>query len=167
MSRLVHYSGEPLESIRSIKQKPAPDMKPKGLWLSVEDGHGWRDWREAEDWGLRDGEIVTEITLNPDANGLWLKTSADILAFSERFVLAPDPVLGGTTFFVDWASVAAEFDGIIIAPYDWHLRLDDRVTWYYGWDCSSGCIWNKDAIASFKQLTTEEIDILRPVKETT
>ncbi len=48
---------------------------------------------------------------------------------------------------LDWAKVAEHYDGLIIAPYQWSRRYDGP-SWYYGWDCASGCIWNLDAIAA-------------------
>lgn len=47
---------------------------------------------------------------------------------------------------VNWPLIATRWDGIIIAPYQWSCRYDDRTFWYYGWDCASGCIWNLHAI---------------------
>ena len=53
---------------------------------------------------------------------------------------------------IDWAEVASKYDGIIISPYQWSLRLDMEMMWYYGWDCASGCIWNISAIKELKEV---------------
>ena len=39
--------------------------------------------------------------------------------------------------------------GIIISPYQWDCRLALESGWYYGWDCSSGCIWDISCIQDF------------------
>jgi hypothetical protein len=49
-------------------------------------------------------------------------------------------------FEIEWRKVAERFDGIIIAPYIWQRRLDLESSWYYSWDCASGCIWNASAV---------------------
>lgn len=36
------------------------------------------------------------------------------------------------------------------------MRLDNRCTWYYGWDCASGCIWDKDAIEHYYLIKEQE-----------
>lgn len=33
---------------------------------------------------------------------------------------------------IDWPQVAQHYDGIIIAPYCWEMRLDREAGWYYG-----------------------------------
>ena len=73
---------------------------------------------------------------------LWLRTVDDIDEFEADY-LEPN-----------WAPTAAQYAGVIIAPYQWERRLDgDASDWYYGWDCASGCIWNADAIASIAVLS--------------
>ena len=48
-------------------------------------------------------------------------------------------------YYIDWSSTYKNYDGIVIAPYQWNCRYGDHI-WYYTWDCASGCIWNIDAI---------------------
>lgn len=161
MTEFVHYSREPLalEALHSCKQDGRPNsIKPHGLWLSVEGegSHGWRKWCEGEQWGLANLVYRHVVTLAPDASVLTLDATRDILDFSKRFVAVQagyPPDLRDTTMFLNWPSVANEYAGLIIAPYNWSLRLDDRTSWYYGWDCASGCIWDHRAIAN---ITTGE-----------
>jgi hypothetical protein len=91
--------------------------------------------------------------LKPDANMKVITNESEIIAFdqeySEELQLAPNY----TRHTIDWKRLAADFDGIIIAPYIWSCRLPmDRTgprhkvsNWYYPWDCASGCIWNGTA----------------------
>lgn len=167
-ARLFHYTRMPLHSVSDSEQKPYGETstafdKPKGLWVSVEghDGngdemHAWPQWCIMEDF---DGSIKHnryEITLQEETRVLWISDAGGILALTARYGLsrrlsnAPSMLYqeGG----IDWAAVAEDFDGIIIAPYIWSLRLHRETSWYYGWDCASGCIWRARAIANVRQV---------------
>ena len=41
---------------------------------------------------------------------------------------------------IDWRKVAKKYDGIEINPMIYELRMM-ALSWYYGWDVASGCIW--------------------------
>ena len=150
--RLIHYTAKPfaLEQ-RRVEQSDVnewgimPIGKPCGLWLSVDDA-----WHVAAldmfgDEGLKYSSLIT---LAHDANILRLTTVCEIDDFTEQYTVAVDdkfPILGRV---IDWRRVAAEYQGIIIAPYQFSRRLTQHTFWYYGWDCASGCIWDTAAIAS-------------------
>jgi hypothetical protein len=38
------------------------------------------------------------------------------------------------------------------------LQLDEFTSWYYGWDCASGCIWDVDAIERVTLATATPLD---------
>lgn len=48
---------------------------------------------------------------------------------------------------ISWKKVRKNYDGIIIAPYQWDCRNASETTWYYPWDCASGCIWNLEKVS--------------------
>jgi len=151
---LLHYSSKPIAAVRSTVQR-AGDNKPRGLWLSVEGEGDWREWCEAESYGDPSKQLCYVTTLAPRAKVLRLATPAAVLRFAKRYACDPfmGPMAGHTMYArlsIDWASVAAKYDGIIIAPYHWTLRHDRRVAWYYSWDCASGCIWNRRAVAALE-----------------
>lgn len=157
MTRLVHFSPSPLGAIRSVDQLPEPHMKPKGLWVSVEgDGNGWLDWCKAEHFELERWTHAHEITLRDGALVLWLKGPYAIDDFTRKFKATPEYLKGQDFdhrgYYINWQAVAAEYPGIIIAPYCWPRRLYDGTGWYYGWDCASGCIWDASAIESVRLL---------------
>jgi hypothetical protein len=131
----THYSRE------SEPFTPHPVMwqqqrdKPLGLWYEV-DGD-WRRWVEDErlDW-LKDRTLHRLIL--GDENILKLRGAGGLDDFTEQYrVPSPDPLWLSSR--IDWPRVADEYDGIEIAPYVWSRRLE--LSWYYGWDCASGCIW--------------------------
>lgn len=147
--KLIHFSTSYVTHVDSTPQTIDGNMKPRGLWLSVEgSGDGWSWWCRSEQYRIHCLKRKTEIILKPDANILRLETTVDILDFTEEY-LQPflKPTLSSLTMHIDWKRVADKYQGIIISPYNWHLRLDHRASWYCGWDCASGCIWDAEAIA--------------------
>lgn len=151
--RLLHYSGNPLRCVRSRQQNVYPDLKPNGLWVSVEGPDDWKHWCEAERFHPENLTRAYEITLAPDANILHLSSAAEIEAFHQkhRVKLAAD----ASGAYIDWHKVAQNHQGIIIAPYQWELRFCIELIWYYAWDCASGCIWNAKVIADVRPISTE------------
>lgn len=144
MADLIHFSKDPLLTVddtpqtkRSIESRDKPD----GLWVSVEDGCGWSDFCRSEQWGSCN--FANKIQLAEDANLLWIRNDRELLEFNDKWVLHKEyPRNNG----IRWPDLAIKYDGIFIVPYSWDLRLDNRLPWYYGWDCSSGCIWHARAI---------------------
>lgn len=158
MLRYFHYSQAMLvRPIRSVDQNVTADRfigKPTGLWLSAErDGgdDGWADWCIAEHWGTERLVKRAEVFLRPGHRVLHIDTPNGVLEFARRYFTPPRPGDAhdlALSYFrsPDWRKVAIEHQGVIIAPYAWQLRLDPEVSWYYGWDCASGCVWDADAI---------------------
>jgi len=113
---------------------PMAYAKPIGFWYSV-DGD-WERWCESEQPDWLKGRYVHEVKLGEEDMVL-IRDTLSLDLFHEKYFKG-DRWTGG----IDWPSVAAEFDGIEIAPYQWGRRLDGNCSrWYYGWDCASGCIW--------------------------
>lgn len=142
------------ERICNWAAKQEIHFKPKGLWYSV-DGNddGWKDWCLNEQFRLEKLTPVT--TLEIDRRRMVIiRTGQEIEAFHQRFSAVP-PWYGKSPEFllplhyIDWLRVASEYDGIEIAPYLWSHRLDGpEHSWYYSWDCASGCIWRPAAVQS-------------------
>lgn len=142
---LVHFSAEPLvfDNTRTYDQPPLRGYgKPRGLWLSDDSEHGWKQWCESEDWNLGGFEYRTPFVITTGANVLTLRNMSNLLSFDDEYGAEAGYGIRG----IDWARVAADYDGILITPYIWEARLDGAVSWYYGWDCASGCFWNLSAI---------------------
>lgn len=143
--RLLHYSAAPLLSVDDRDHELYPDHKPQGLWFSV--GEAWKDWCEAERFGLDRLLHVSPIVLGRGAKILRLRNPAALDKFTAAY---RTPLLPGTdlrSFVIDWPKVSESYDGIVIAPYQWRRRLSIEAFWYYGWDCASGCIWRRRAVA--------------------
>ena len=142
---LSHYSDNPVLSPSSIKQKDDADMKPQGLWLSVDGPDDWASWCESEKFRDIEDQYQHRVELTSSANILRITNSDELRDFHSKYVAGQEG-RPWERYAVDWSRVATGSQGIIIAPYIWSERLGD-IGWYYGWDCASGCIWDKDAIA--------------------
>lgn len=145
---LLHYSAKPLGEIRDAAEQPPAHFKPVGLWVSVEGPDDWPSWCMSEQWGLESLRYAHEIDLHPAAKILHLKNASDIDSMKRYYrTSAQAPPQDAPSYHsIDWRPVAEEYDGIIIAPYNWNRRLHHQTSWYYTWDCASGCIWRACAI---------------------
>jgi hypothetical protein len=143
MDGLTHFTAKPFEfdPTRTYEQS-ARNMKPRGLWLSVDGEHNWEQWCRSEEYGLGGLEHRTRVFFEPGSRILSLSTEADLLAFTVAY--------GGKMtrefLWIDWPRVATEWDGMVISPYQWSLRYSGQVSWYYTWDCASACVWNLAAV---------------------
>jgi len=155
--KYVHFSKEPLiyKNLKNRQQskKASAFGKPNGLWFSDEGAEeSWLWWCKGEKFGLERFKFANELLID-FSNVLCLKNINDLLQFSDKYSIF-DPLLEMNA--IDWTSVASRYVGIMITPYQWDLRFDKKVEWYYPWDCASGCIWNKTAI---HRISTMEFDI--------
>lgn len=143
---LVHYAAKPVTKLQLVTQISIPFFKPHGLWLSVEgNGDGWKDWCEGEKFNLSALSYAHDVVLSPKANILRLSKADDIYSFGSEF---PANESNSFRMHIDWPAVARKYQGIIIAPYIWEVRLEPSAGWYYAWDCASGCVWDVAAIES-------------------
>jgi hypothetical protein len=159
---LIHYSAEPLGPLYSNTSQSEPDnyfQKPNGLWVSVEGVDGWREWCESEGFERARLTVANIIELKPDANLLHLTSAQELDEFTNDYgilgTLAKSHPGLFTSPTIDWDRVAQKYQGIIIAPYQWSRRFAENTSWYYGWDCASGCIWNVDAIQNISSSPVE------------
>jgi hypothetical protein len=154
---LIHYGDEPLGALRRTAQKPEAGCfskfdKPRGLWVSVLGRMDWASWCRAERFRATRRQFASRIHLAPNARVLRVAGEAGIDAFSAEFGFEHRWHPNYVDTVIDWAKVAATYQGIIIAPYVWERRLHDGSDWYYPWDCASGCIWNPAAVECVEPL---------------
>jgi len=157
MSRLIHYADKPLTAVHSVQQGGADDyrpFKPKGLWVSVEGDDDWPSWCKSEGFALEKLACATEVVLRDAASILWIKDADELDRFSEEYAYDPFamPLAMRNKMAARWWVVAERWQGIIIAPHIYSRRLSPQHSWYYSWDCASGCIWDGDAVAELRQL---------------
>lgn len=155
---LAHYAAEAnAPTLRYRDQTPlterrfaSPFDKPSGLWVSDDADFGWLDWCVGEGFRLHQLAARWSVVLCAPAQILWLTTSADLDAFTQRYGrLVGDSPLQCPV--VDWAAVAADHAGVVVTPYQWTRRLHPPTMWYYGWDAAGGCIWDPAVIARLER----------------
>lgn len=147
--RLVHFSSRHVPIIRDEEQETRFPLgsfeKPKGLWVSDEDSElGWHAWCKAEQFGLDRFTHTHDVYLKENSNILLLQSAEDIDMFTEQYKTDLSDIYGENARYFDginWHRVAENHNGILITPYIWERRLERNTSWYYGWDCASGCIW--------------------------
>lgn len=154
--RLIHYSEQPLVNVYSREHgQGAGCYKTPGLWVSVEGDDDWVAWCRSEGWGIESFKHATEIVLASSAKVLHLEGETALDGFTEEFVNGRGPIWHRE---VDWQAVRARWQGIIIAPYVWSRRLAGHTSWYYGWDCASGVIWDADAVGELRPAEVPQFD---------
>ena len=155
--RLIHYSAHPIAALDdafSYATRPTGFHKPQGLWVSV--GEEWREWCEAEGFSLESLAHEHRVVLHPHANILRLRSAEDLDAFTKQYEtpMLPERPREKWNLAIDWAAVRVAHQGVVIAPYIYARRYD--LSWYYGWDCASGCIWDLAAIAAIDPIANSE-----------
>lgn len=151
--RLIHYSPKKIDALESQKYDQYEikfQSKPNGLWFSVEGLDGWKEWCKGEKTFLDRLRFSYEIILKEKTNIIHLKTPEEIFSFTKKYPLKKRGYDSDSdTSELDWVEIKTNYQGIIISPYQWDCRLALESGWYYGWDCSSGCIWDISCIQDF------------------
>lgn len=157
MTEYLHFARGPIERLDRTWKYGADCYtdKPAGLWVSVEDGDGWADYCHREDYRLDGLTYAHEVTLTPGARILRISDTAGIDAFTATYDKL-DSRHWKAGWEIDWTRVAHEYQGIVIAPYQWQRRGAAHTFWYYTWDCSSGCIWDLNAIHDFQPVAVAQ-----------
>lgn len=144
---LSHYHRTPVVLNRSevYEQKTGP--KPNGLWVSVDGEMDWKAFCQGENFRTERLATRHKVTLAPDASIWYIQEPSHFNGVPAQPLLSTMPNL---KFDIPWKRIAQDWQGVIIAPYQWGLRMAPGFEWYYGWDCASGCIWDLSAIDKFE-----------------
>ena len=138
------------------------DCKPRGFWVSCETGikndTSWEKWCKIEGYSPERLKYKHEIKLNEKAHLKTIKSPEEIQQFTNQYLENPLPTIPQLKFCtaINWTKVSEVYDGILIYPYQWSMRLNDECFWYYPWDCASGCIWDLDIITSIELINQED-----------
>src|SRR3990167_3568080 len=154
--RLIHYSKTPLTAVRSTRHNAhlVGAYKTSGLWVSVEGDDDWLNWCRGESWGLDGFSHATEVILSKDAEIMHLKNASQIDKFTNEFRPKNRPEWDRS---LNWPAIRKRWQALIIAQYCWSRRLSTHTSWYYGWDCASGVIWNAKAVVSVMAITPPDL----------
>lgn len=158
--KMYHASPIPftLNEFREYEQIPGFN-KPTGLWVSPwnpeEDTNGWMDWLKYEGY-LDDGSSKNDI-FHPKY--LYELDIMDPDEETDLFYWRIDNPERARTFLeshrdwdypntCNWNMIARSSDAIIVTdPNYWWSKAPDM---FYGWDCTSMCIFSLDIIRSIK-----------------
>ena len=158
--KLIHYSDSPLKKVWTIVQYEPEHIseydKPNGLWVSVIGEGDWLSWCQSENFYTSSMKWENEIVLKKENKVLHLSNRKELLEFQEENGLKSS---WSNRYGIDWIKVSKKYQGLIIAPYDYESRWD--ISWYYTWDCASGCIWDSDAVG---EVVSEETKVIRSEK---
>lgn len=161
----LKYSDRPIllgEQVSRDQHAPVTCYgKPNGFWITDDTEDSWRSWCISEQFDLEQLTHVHQVELD-ERHIKILRTLDEIAEFNWQFsVTIPFPFHDKC---IDWPEVARQYDGLIITPYQWSIRLDRDYSWYYIWDCASGCIWNAAAIRAIKLLFIDN-DVVKAKRE--
>lgn len=139
----IHASKESIVHLESTSQFFARPNKPCGLWLSHDNGFNWKSWCEQEQFPYGAHEYA--VTIDSSANIACLDSLLSVETFFQQFSLGD--------FSINWEEVAKNYDGIYVAAHVISLAFDfDCAAFLYGWDLTSMCIWNADAVKTFEKI---------------
>lgn len=158
---LSHYTEKPIKILRSTEQPGrqhgwAAQPKPHGLWVSVDGDDDWVSWCESENFATGDKHHYRIHLARPESI-LWATDALDVRCISERYDKPMNLSYVRRGHYIDWQRIAAEYAGIVIAPYQWSCGLAEDTHWYYSWDCASGCIWDATAIDRIELLGVRSV----------
>jgi hypothetical protein len=118
---------------------PEHSIKPRGLWYSI--GDEWIEWvrKNMPEWehSYNHTIVVDESKL------LIISTFIELEAFISAYKK--------DEYNIDWKAIRSRYMGIEFRNYgDIRHRTFDKFnilyTFYWGLDCSCGCIWNMNCI---------------------
>ncbi len=131
-------------------------FKPNGLWYECQEDSS--EWEEFCEYGLGGYKSRYDQKYNVKLNHheiLFIPDEHHFEKFYEMYnVPHPADPDGHKGFdrMIDWPKVAEHYAGIEICPYLDSKRHDDLSFWYYGWDVSSGCVWDPKGIQKLEKL---------------
>lgn len=146
--RYLHYSQSMVDQGRlySVSNTNRVASKPAGLWISKEGNKDWETYARRY-LSIECLRYVHEVKFFAGIPLLRIETKKALVEFTEKYGCED------STFNIKWDIVARKYQGIIIAPYQEKALEIPELRWYYGWDCASGCIWNKFAIKELKLIS--------------
>lgn len=153
MTERNHYTTEQDWKIRFCSYIQRVSDKPSGLWYSV--GTAWFDWAKDNLWDESQSahkRILYKLKIDK-TNILVLNNYKAIIDFTKTYITCNNLPLKT----IIWPLVAEKYAGIELNPYDRYYRYDTPcpevdLFWLYGWDVSSGVIWDLSIIKEVQKV---------------
>ena len=152
--KYYHWSKKPIRNLEARKYQQAW-YRPNGIWFSVD--NSWIDWCSENHHGNSISDFAYELTFD----------ETDILKITELEDLKITHMRYNTPKGFDWTNIYLEYDGFVIQNHkkiaeenEQSIRENEYInsprsanakySWFYGLDCSCGCIWNIEAIQTWR-----------------
>lgn len=162
----IHFTPTEISEINDAKQTDCliPN-KPSGLWvIDREFSLGWLEYAHRHSLKSREWRFGYQIQLAEVANIKWVQSRDDMRELSARYPyqhgegeLPYSPPLA-FRYLISWASLAKDYDGIIVSPYmPWENTgaaeaMNSAAEPYSLWDFPGGCIWRERAVERVAQI---------------
>lgn len=136
-SRITNTKSFNIDLTRSYNQ--TLDNKPNGLWYAVND-----EWRKYIRGNIPHWNCPNNFSLEIDKpNMFFIDSMEDVQLFNDEYLVKQSGIFG----YIDWEKVSQRYSGIEITDFSKIRHRDNKgsytpVFWTYGWDVSSGCIWD-------------------------
>ena len=146
MKRIVNTDRIELNLAKTYPQERAV-LKPRGLWYGID--NEWIEWCKNNMVHRVKKKIIELEDINL-SKILIIENFKQLKVFSEEFSYKVDPYVN----YINWEKISKKYSGIEIQNY---YKIKEKESfpdldniWFWGWDVSSGCIWDLSIIKSFK-----------------
>ncbi len=138
------YKDDALKGDFKLNDSNALDNKPKGLWLSW--NNGWEKWSLGENFGgpaNKKDNVCLNAKLKSNLKLWCINSFNDFMEVWNKFTDKDPTIFNIITIkennFWEWLK-NKEYDGVALTDKgQWATRFK---TWLYGWDCASIVIFN-------------------------
>jgi len=150
----IHYSTSGVSAIDLSRtyQQTAEKLAfhtPNGLWVSVIGNNDWEKYCIKTDTRPENLKSEFQVLLKPDAKILYLNSKTAFEDFEKEYGYYADGVaVHGENYTLDlsikWERIISNFQGIVVPTV--LPKLYNMGLWYDTWCCTSGCIWDLQAV---------------------
>jgi hypothetical protein len=154
VSKIHSTEEKEIDLNRKYYKSGHPNGKPHGLWYDI--NGEWKHWCEDEEFeGIYKNNFELEIDTTQI---LIIENYSELLSFHNKYSVPGKHSYGIFTArynSIDWQAVRSRYKGIEIRNFNrikYTESNGDYPMWFYGWDVSSGCIWDLSCITKVKKL---------------
>jgi hypothetical protein len=156
----IHYTKADVTDIDLSRtyQQTAENLAfhtPNGLWLSVAGTNDWEKYCLKNSHRLENLQSKYQVTLKPNAKILFLHNEAVFKDFEKEYGYYQEGIeIHGDNYTLNlsiaWERIITDYQGIIVPlalPKLYNMGL-----WYDAWGCTSGCLWDLQAVEKAEKL---------------
>ena len=156
----IHFTKEAAETIDLTRTYTQTVEKlafhtPNGLWLSVTGIDDWEQYCLKNSYRLENLKTEFQVMLKPTAKLLILYDNSAFEDFEEEYGYYAEGIeIHGDNYThnlsISWERIISDYQGIVVPivfPKFYNMSL-----WYDIWRCTSGCIWDLEAVEKAERL---------------